>query len=184
MTSNRPASAAKTIRRQLLVLAKERRDDFNLVVIRYGLERLLYRLSRSRYRNDFILKGAMLFTLWSAENYRSTRDLDLLGRGLADHERLRLIFAEICTTPCDDDGMTFLASSVETRDIRADTEYRGLRVDLTCDAESDQERLQRHRRRLTGSAAAARLPCPACCSAGQAAEPGVFRMRQMGLQDI
>ena len=125
-------TTAKRIRRQLLTLAKKRGDDFNLVVIRYGPERLLYRLSRSAYRNDFVLKGAMLFTLWYKDNHRATRDLDLLGYGAVNHERLRVIFNDLCTLPCEDDGMTFLAATLEVSDIRAESEYGGLRIDLTC----------------------------------------------------
>ena len=69
------------MRQRLLNLATERKEDFGLVLTRYGLERFLYRLSISPHRDAFVLKGALLLQLWTAEMYRPTRDLDLVGRG-------------------------------------------------------------------------------------------------------
>ena len=54
---------------------------FNLLLSRYGMERFLYRLSISPHKNRFILKGASLFLVWKGQNYRVTRDADLLGFG-------------------------------------------------------------------------------------------------------
>jgi predicted nucleotidyltransferase component of viral defense system len=56
-------------------------EDYNVLLVRFTLERLLYRLSRSSHREQFVLKGAMLFALWEPEMHRATRDLDLLGFG-------------------------------------------------------------------------------------------------------
>jgi hypothetical protein len=75
----RVANVSASVRQRLLNLATERKEDFGLVVTRYGLERFLYRLSVSTHRDSFVLKGALLLQLWIAETYRPTRDLDLLG---------------------------------------------------------------------------------------------------------
>ena len=75
-TGNLPAS----VRQRLLTLPKARREDFQRVLVQYALERLLYRLSRSQYADRFIPKGALLFTLWTLEPHRRTRDLDLLAQ--------------------------------------------------------------------------------------------------------
>ncbi len=72
---------AASVRQRLLNLARERRTDFQLILIQYAVERLLYRLSRSAYLDRFLLKGAMLFSLWSKEPFRATRDVDFLGQG-------------------------------------------------------------------------------------------------------
>lgn len=72
---NLPAS----VRQRLLTLSKERGQPFDLVLVRYGIERLLYRLSRSPYAEKFLLKGAMLFVVWGENAPRPTRDVDLLG---------------------------------------------------------------------------------------------------------
>jgi hypothetical protein len=76
----KPRNLAASVRQRLFNLAQERREDFGLVLTRYGLERFLYRLSQSQYREQFILKGALLFELWTHRPYRPTRDLDLEGQ--------------------------------------------------------------------------------------------------------
>ena len=55
---------AASIRAKLLNIAKAENTDFNQVLVRYALERLLYRISQSAYSDQFLLKGALLFTLW------------------------------------------------------------------------------------------------------------------------
>lgn len=75
MTANRAAS----IRARLKQHADVSKQDFNLILTRYGLERLLYRLSISDYAGSFLLKGALLFQLWYGHPHRPTRDADLLG---------------------------------------------------------------------------------------------------------
>ena len=80
MTSVPPKNLAHSVRDRLLKLAKARGEDFNFVLVRYALERLLYRLSKSAHGGEFILKGAMLFTIWSNHPHRATKDLDFLPR--------------------------------------------------------------------------------------------------------
>ncbi len=67
------------MRQRLLLLSRQRAEPFDLILVRYGIERLLYRLSRSPYVNRFLLKGAMLFAIWTERTYRPTRDVDLLA---------------------------------------------------------------------------------------------------------
>jgi predicted nucleotidyltransferase component of viral defense system len=113
----------------LLNLATERKEDFGLVLTRYGLERFLYRLSVSPHRDSFVLKGAMLLQLWTAEMYRPTRDLDLLGRGVSNTS-YRKIFSEVCSQEVEDDGLTFLPDTIRVERIRDDEAYEGVRVRL------------------------------------------------------
>ena len=70
---------AASVRQRLLNLSRERKEDFGLLLTKYGLERVLYRIAKSEYRNQFILKGALLFELWTAQRYRPTRDADFLA---------------------------------------------------------------------------------------------------------
>lgn len=105
-------------------------EDFNVLLVRFTLERLLYRLSRSQHREQFILKGAMLFALWEPGLHRVTRDLDLLGFGHPTPERLAEIFKELCRLEVEADGVDFDARSVVCEDIRAQDEYAGIRVKL------------------------------------------------------
>ena len=105
-------------------------EDYNVLLVRFTLERLLYRLSRSQHREQFILKGAMLFALWEPGLHRVTRDLDLLGIGHPTLERLADIFRELCRLEVEADGLDFDARSVVCEDIRAQDEYAGIRVKL------------------------------------------------------
>lgn len=75
---NQP-DAAHFVRVQLTRKSKELGADFELLLTRYGLERLLYRLSQSKYVNQFILKGASMFLVWKGQNFRVTKDVDLLA---------------------------------------------------------------------------------------------------------
>ena len=87
---------AASVRQRLLNIAKEQEEDFNLILTRYGLERMLYRLSQSKWRDKFLLKGAMLLTLWHDEPHRPTRDADLLGLVEHDLDKIKSIFQSLC----------------------------------------------------------------------------------------
>jgi hypothetical protein len=116
--------------RQRLLNARKGTQDFQRLLARYAIERFLYRLSQSAQRDRFVLKGAMLFALWSKEPFRSTGDLDLLGFGANDIETLRSAFAAICGQAMPDDGLTFDADTIEIEAMREEEEYRGARVRL------------------------------------------------------
>jgi len=94
-----PHDRAASVRARLLQGAQARGEDFQLVLRRFGVERLLFRLSQSRFRDRFILKGAMLYLVWSEDVYRPTRDLDLLGLGSAETDQLVACFCELCSAP-------------------------------------------------------------------------------------
>ena len=105
-------------------------EDYNVLLVRFTLERLLYRLSQSSHREQFILKGAMLFALWEPALHRVTRDLDLLGFGKPTPERLTEVFRELCRMEVEADGVDLDPRSVMCEDIRAQDEYAGIRVKL------------------------------------------------------
>ena len=121
----------QSIRQRLLNMSRERNEDFQLILIRFALERFLYRLSKSRYAEQFILKGAFLFSLWTNYRYRPTKDLDLLGVGDRSPENLEKMFREICGIKVDPDGIVFDENSVTVSEIREEQEYGGNRVRLT-----------------------------------------------------
>src|SRR5258707_12126037 len=123
-----------SVRARLLNLAKQRNQPFELLLIRYTLERFLYRLSTSKHRERFALKGAMLLRHWLNDPHRPTRDLDLLGFGESDPQLTRGFFAEICETQADD-GVTFDTGSLEVDTVRDESGYNGLR--LKCYATID-----------------------------------------------
>jgi predicted nucleotidyltransferase component of viral defense system len=154
MTDKRVKVMAVSVRDQLLNLARERGEDFQLILTQYGLERLLYRLGKSDYRDLFILKGAMLFMLWGTQPHRPTRDVDFLGFGDSSETGLRTVFRELCEIPVEDDGLTLIVDSIRVNAIRDDTEYGGMRV------------------KLFGDLAGARIPIQADIGFGDAVTPG------------
>lgn len=142
MTQIRGANVAASVRQRLLDQARAKRVDFNLLLTRYGLERFLYRLGQSEYRERFVLKGAMLFPLWGVVSYRSTRDVDLLGYGESEIEALITVFRTICKTEVVDDGITFDPASVQAEDIRDQMEYGGTRLKLNANLAGARIHLQ------------------------------------------
>ena len=130
MAKPAPKNLPASVRQKLANLARERNVDFGLILVKYGLERILFRLSRSRHHDDFILKGALLFELWTEQRYRPTRDAAFLGRGDNDPERFAHIFRELCVLEVDEDGLRFDAETVEAERISEDADYEGVRVTL------------------------------------------------------
>ena len=116
-----------SVRARLLNLARERNQPFDLLLTRYTLERLLYRLSSSQYRERFVLKGAMLMTNWMNDPHRPTRDLDLLAFGDSDPEVILAVFRDICAIKADD-AVVFDISALAVDRVRDELEYGGLRI--------------------------------------------------------
>jgi hypothetical protein len=127
-----PRNIGASVRARLLDRARAERSDFQILLTRYALERLLYRLSVSPHRDRFILKGAMLFVTWVADPFRPTRDLDLLGHGPNNAEAIAETFRAICAQPVADDGVTFDVAALTAAPIREEVEYGGVRVRTTA----------------------------------------------------
>lgn len=128
MSQKQLKDVAASVRQRLLNRSHERRENFQLTLIYYALERLMYRLSCSRYHERFVLKGAMLFSVWSESPHRATRDLDLLAYDDNEISALQTAFREICQTPVEDDGLEFLVDSIAGERIRDEEEYEGVRL--------------------------------------------------------
>jgi hypothetical protein len=94
---------AASVRQRLANLARQRNEDFGLLLTKYALERLLFRISQSEYQKIFVLKGALLFELWTEQAHRPTRDADFLSNGDNDPSRFETIFKEICTLTVDEE---------------------------------------------------------------------------------
>lgn len=121
---------AASVRARLLNIAKSEGSNFNQLLVRYALERFLYRLSQSAHADRFLLKGALLFTLWYDMPHRPTRDADLLGFGPSDLQSIVQTFRDIASITVDD-GITFDPESVIAEDIRKEAGYAGARVLIT-----------------------------------------------------
>jgi Nucleotidyl transferase AbiEii toxin, Type IV TA system len=123
---------AASVRARLLTIAKAEQTDFNSVMVRYALERFLYRLGQSAHADHFVLKGAMLFNLWYAMPHRPTRDVDLLGFGPSDLGAIAQAFREIVNVVAED-GIVFDAASVRVEEIRKNAGYAGARVIVSAE---------------------------------------------------
>ncbi|MEI7705705.1 MAG: nucleotidyl transferase AbiEii/AbiGii toxin family protein [Deltaproteobacteria bacterium] len=125
-----PTNIPASVRQRLLDLSGRRGEDFQSILVRFANERLLYRLATSPVAERFVLKGAMLLYFWSAEPFRATQDIDLLGRGEVTAESLGSTFRDLCEMQVTDDGLKFDPTSVRVGLIREDQEYGGFRVKL------------------------------------------------------
>ena len=117
-----------SVRARLLVRARVEQTDYQILLTRYALERLLYRLGISDQRERFVLKGAMLFAIWQDDPFRPTRDLDLLGQGDSDPVTVAASIRSICSVVVPDDGVVFDIAGIEAAPIRGENEYPGVRV--------------------------------------------------------
>ena len=116
---------------RLLTLAKQRGDDYSLLLNRFALERLLLRVSTSAHSDRFLLKGALLFALWYDTPHRPTRDADLLGFGPDDEANLIATFREVAGMDLGD-GIAFDPESVKAQPIREDNAYGGTRITMAA----------------------------------------------------
>jgi predicted nucleotidyltransferase component of viral defense system len=132
MTPKQPTNIAASVKAKLQNLSKSTQRDFNELLTAFATERFLYRLSKSDYARQFVLKGARLFALWSDKTFRPTRDLDLLGFGDSSPEALRGVIQHICQVSVHPDGLSFDPTTVAVEDIRAEQEYDGQRVKLVA----------------------------------------------------
>ena len=160
-----PRDMGASVRARLLNLARERGQVFDLLLTRYALERMLYRLSISTHRNQFVLKGAMLVTTWFDDPHRPTRDLDLLGFGDSSSETMLTVWKNICETMLDD-GIKFDGDALRAYPIREQLEYGGLRL------------------RTTAALASARIPITVDIGFGDSVEPGVEEVDLPVLLDL
>lgn len=131
-----------SVRAKLLARSRAENADYQILLTRYALERLLYRLSVSSDCDRFILKGALLFVTWVPDPFRPTRDLDLLGYGANAPEALASAFKAICSITVPDDGVTFDVDGLTAAPIREDVEYGGVRVQTHAVIDGARIRIQ------------------------------------------
>ncbi len=132
---------AASVRARLKNHADATGDDYNLLLTRYGLERLLYRLSASKHSSNFLLKGALLFVVWHNLPNRPTRDADLLGFGEEDIDSVIEVFRDICAVPCED-GIDFDIDGIHGAVIRKQAGYGGVRIGISATLDGAQLALQ------------------------------------------
>jgi len=121
---------AASIRARLLAHAKQHNDEYQRVLTRYAIERLLFRLSQTEAVEHYVLKGAMLFVTWPEHVFRPTGDLDLLGQGNPDPDAIAELFIHICQFEVPDDGIKFDTASLKVDVVREDDKYQGVQLSV------------------------------------------------------
>ena len=124
---------AVSIRAKLLAHARQHKDEFQRVLTRYAIERLLFRLSQTEAAEHYMLKGAMLFVTWPQHVSRPTGDLDLLGHGEPEPDALAVLFTRICQVEVDVDGIVFDLTTLRVEPVREADRYQGARLSLRAD---------------------------------------------------
>ncbi len=131
-----------SIRARLLNYSKNNKLDHNAVLLQYFQERFLYRLSISRYKNHFILKGALLIITYKIPRTRPTRDIDFLGIDTSnDIAKIKSIIIEILTLSCND-GVNFDEKSLVIENIAEENTYHGIRVKFLAGMDTIRRRIQ------------------------------------------
>ncbi len=142
MSRKKSSNVAASVKTRLFNLSMEKGEDYQLILTKFAIERLLYRLSVSEHARQFVIKGAMLFEAWTEEKHRPTKDLDLLGYGDDSEARLAKIFREICQEKVELDGLEFDADSIRVEPIREGQEYQGKRIKFFTRLERTRIRVQ------------------------------------------
>lgn len=122
--SNVPAS----IQAKLQNKAHESGRPFNEILQYYGMERFLYRLSKTPYVNDLILKGGLMFYGLEIPMRRTTRDIDFLDISENTQQDIQSMFHDALSVPFPEDGVLFDAKTMRISRAQIDEIQSGIRV--------------------------------------------------------
>ena len=128
MTNSNLRNIAASVHQRLLNKSKESARPFNELFQYYAIERFLYRLSRSSYAEKFILKGALMLMVWKVPAFRSTMDIDMLGKMKNSTDAIIAMVREVCLQEVEPDGIVFDPNSVRGQIITEEADYEGVRV--------------------------------------------------------
>lgn len=119
---------AMQLKAKIKNIAVEKNVSPQLVLQNYMMERLLKRISISKYKNNFIIKGGLLISSMIGIDFRTTMDMDTTIKNLPlNEESIKDLFEQICAINADD-NISFSLDRVEP--IRKDDLYSGFRVHL------------------------------------------------------
>lgn len=121
----------KSIRTKLLNVAQKENVFHQTILTRYFQERLLYRMSQTKYRNNFYLKGGALMYAYERFAARPTLDIDFLGKNISNEgSSIVAAFKEICSVPYDEDGVIYDVDHITSQDITEFKDYHGIRLSI------------------------------------------------------
>lgn len=117
-----------SVKARLQKRAKESNRSFSEILQHYGMERFLYRFSRSKHADKFILKGALMFNVWQVPERRTTLDIDFLARHDNKIAAIEKIIKDICSMPVAPDGLVFDSKTIKGQKIKENMDYEGVRI--------------------------------------------------------
>lgn len=131
MSKEQNKNYGKSIRTKLLNVAKKENIFYQTILTRYFQERLLYRMSQTRYRNNFYLKGGALMYAYERFAARPTLDIDFLGNNISNEgTSIIAAFKEICSVPFEEDGVVFDVEHITAQNITEFKDYHGIRLSI------------------------------------------------------
>lgn len=137
MSKEQNKNYGKSIRTKLLNVAKKENVFYQTILTRYFQERLLYRMSQSRYRNNFYLKGGALMYAYERFAARPTLDIDFLGNNISNEgTSIIAAFKEICSVPFEEDGVIFDVEHITAQNITEFKDYHGIRLSIPVKMDS------------------------------------------------
>ena len=131
MSKEQNKNYGKSIRAKLLNVAKKENTFYQTILTRYFQERLLYRMSQTRYRSNFYLKGGALMYAYERFAARPTLDIDFLGNNISNEgTSIIAAFKEICSVPFEEDGVVFDVEHITAQNITEFKDYHGIRLSI------------------------------------------------------
>jgi len=131
MSKDNITNYSKSIRSKLLNIAKQEDVFYQTILTRYFQERLLYRMSQTKYRSNFFLEGGALMYAYEKFAARPTLDIDFLGNNISNEgATIVATFKEICSVPYEEDGITFDIDNITTQNITEFKDYHGVRLSI------------------------------------------------------
>ena len=129
--SEKPRNIPASIHARLTKEARKSNRPFSEVLQYYGIERFLYRLFQTKYKEDFILKGGLLIYSWGISMRRPTRDIDFLSLTGNQVELISNVITDAISLSVPEDGINFDTSSLSIEETQVDADRTGIRVRLT-----------------------------------------------------
>ena len=120
----------KVIFNQLQRIAFEKKRPVKEVLQYYAMERFLYRLSVSPYKDSFFLKGGLMLMVWNPANHRATIDIDLLAKMPNTIPKVKKVIEEICRQQVEPDGVVFVSNSLQLTPAQVQAKYQGIAIAL------------------------------------------------------
>ena len=123
--------SAASVKARLRNKSLEKGKTLDSLLVAYGIERTVYRLSVSRYKENFTLKGGIfLYAVFNGDFARATTDIDFLADRISnDVDIMRKVFAEIFSIEADD-PLSFDLDSLEVTPITEFKEYHGVNASI------------------------------------------------------